>query len=86
MYGTRDAAKNWEETCRDIMLELGFTQGKSSGSVFFHPGRKVRTVIHGDDFLSSGSRVNLHWLKKGLEEKLEIKTTIMGEAKEEVKE
>ena len=59
MYGTRDAARNWEETCKEIMVELGFQQGRSSGSVFFHPERQIRTVIHGDDFLSSGARGDL---------------------------
>ena len=86
MYGTRGAARNWEETCRDIMVELGFRQGRSSGSVFFHPERRVRTVIHGDDFLSSADRADLRWLKGNLERKLDIKTTMMGPAEGEVKE
>ena len=43
MYGTRDAAKNWEETCKDIMVELGFKQGRSSGSVFFHPWKILQS-------------------------------------------
>ena len=86
MYGTRDAARNWEETCKEIMVELGFQQGRSSGSVFFHPEKRIRTVIHGDDFLSSGARADLRWLKASLERKLDIKTTVMGPAEGEVRE
>ena len=55
MYGTRDAAQNWERQYEQVRIGLGFTQGKSSPCVFLHSERDIRTVVHGDDF--SGSAV-----------------------------
>ena len=34
LYGTRDAARNWEEHYGNVLVELGFTQGKSSPCIF----------------------------------------------------
>ena len=50
MYGTRDAASNWEDAYTQHLLGHGLVQGKSSPCVFRHPTRKVRCVVHGDDF------------------------------------
>ncbi len=52
MYGTRDAAPNWEEEYSSTMIEIGFRQGKSSPCVFYHAGKGM---IHGDDFTTLGS-------------------------------
>ena len=37
LYGTRDAAQNWEDEYIRVMCKLGFQQGKSSPCVFHHP-------------------------------------------------
>ena len=52
LYGTRDAASNWEEHYTQVLVDLGFTQGLSSPCVFHHDKRDITTVIHGDDFTS----------------------------------
>ena len=44
MYGTRDAAKNWEETCRDIMLG-SWGSPKESQVIAYFPLRE--TSAHG---------------------------------------
>ena len=54
MYGTRDAAQNWEEHYSQVHKEIGFTQGLSSTCVFFHNERRIMVVIHGDDFTALG--------------------------------
>ena len=56
MYGTRDAAQNWEWTYRSAHEEWGFKVGKSSPCVMYHPTRNVRLVVHGDDSLHWGMR------------------------------
>ena len=39
LYGTRDAASNWEECYGDALIEIGFKQGQSSPCIFHHPKR-----------------------------------------------
>ena len=53
LYGTRDAASNWEECYTDVMISLGFTPGKTSPFVFSFSNQWE------DAFLSNGGhRVN----------------------------
>lgn len=51
MYGTRDAAVNWHDECTQQLMSHGFVQGKASPCTFFHPGKEIRTVVHGDDYI-----------------------------------
>ena len=39
MYGTRDAAQNWEVTYTAFMSEIGFANGKSAPLVILHKER-----------------------------------------------
>lgn len=54
MYGTRDAAANWEANYSQHLKDNGFTQGLSSPCVFHHEQRDVQLVVHGDDFTFLG--------------------------------
>ena len=78
MYGTRDAASNWESKYQSVLKGLGFVMGKSNPCVFLHKEKDIRTVVHGDDFTSEGDIVSLKWMQRGLEEKFALKTKIMG--------
>ena len=62
MYGTRDAAANWEREIARVLTSLGFTQGRSSPCVFYQPQRQIRLVVHGDDFTSVAALKHLQWL------------------------
>ena len=73
MYGTRDAAQNWEREYESAFLALGFTQGLSSPCVFYHAERDIRTVVHGDDFTSISDDVQLKWLAAELRKRYELK-------------
>ena len=42
MYGTRDAASNWEKKYGEHLERVGFITGKSTPCAFYHPGRDVR--------------------------------------------
>ena len=67
MYGTRDAAHNWEDKYVSVIVdELGFRRGKASPCLFWHQERNIRLVVHGDDFVPLGSRKDIMWLKEGL--------------------
>ena len=63
MYGTRDAAQNWEHEYCEFM-GIGFKSGKSSPCAFYHEEREIRAVIHGDDFTILGWEASLDWYRQ----------------------
>ena len=73
LYGTRDAASNWEECYGDALKQLGFTQGKTSPCVFYHSVRDISTVVHGDDFTSLATEKQLIWMRDSISEIFSIK-------------
>jgi hypothetical protein len=73
LYGMRVAAKNWEKAYSMTMRKCGFVQGKANATSFYHPEKNVRVVVHGDDFIASGSEVNLKWLEACLVEAYPLK-------------
>ncbi len=56
MYGTRSAAAAWQERAVEALKAVGFTQGVSNPCVFHHPGRDLRTRLHGDYLFSAQAR------------------------------
>ena len=78
LYGTRDAAQNWQNTVERNLKKIGFKQGSASGSVYYHGGRNISTLVHGDDYVSVGAEADLEWLRVELENDYDIKTTIVG--------
>ena len=73
MYGTRDAAQNWAKEYAEMLKSIGFKQGDASPCVFFHEARKIRTFVHGDDYVSIALPKQLTWLREQLEKKYQIK-------------
>ena len=73
MYGTRDAPRNWEFALRTILIGLGFQRGRASPCVYFHEGRKLRMVIHGDDLTILGLDTELDWFRANRQKHLDIK-------------
>ena len=59
-----------------MVLKIGFEGGKFSPCLFWHPVRKIRLWVHGDDFLSRGRRADAQWLFGMLKEDMEIR--LMG--------
>ena len=74
VYGTRDAAMNWQEEVASEMLEAGVRRGKYNPCLYYHEGRNLRTFLHGDDFAAVGTIDNVLWLKGIVEKRFEIKT------------
>jgi hypothetical protein len=85
MYGTRSAAKNWQICYSGLMIAAGFVRGRTNDCIFFHPQRQIRTMVHGDDFVSVAKGDDLLWLKRVLEGKFETKTAIIGPDKGDCK-
>ena len=54
MYGTRDAASNWERDWQEHVKKWGFQLGVSSKNLFHHKENRVSGLTHGDDFVLTG--------------------------------
>ena len=78
LYGTRDAASNWQETLASHLVSLGFIRGVGHPCVFVHPDRGIWTMVHGDDYVSAGFSDDLEWLEEKLGQAYEIKTAHLG--------
>ena len=46
--------------------------------MFHHKERKIKTLVHGDDYVSSGHSKDLDWLEAELSKAYEIKTQRLG--------
>ena len=78
MYGTRDAAANWQDTLMTRLEDNGLQRGAGYPCVFFHPGRSLWTMAHGDDYVSAGRRNDLQWPEGILKAAYEIQTQHIG--------
>ena len=74
LYGTRDAALNWQQTLSAHLIENGFVRGIGHPSVFPHSPRDIWTLVHGDDYCSAGALADLDWMQAVLAKTYEIKT------------
>ena len=73
LYGTLDAAQNWEETYSQWLIKLGFRRGRASPCVFYNHTRNIRVVVHGDDFTCLGFQEGLDWLRDEFRRKFTVK-------------
>ena len=60
--------------------------GRYNVSTYYHKSRNLQTLVHGDDFVTSGSREDAAWLKKALSQRFDIKTAVVGRKEGEEKE
>ena len=81
MYGTRDAASNWEEEYSDFMTTIGFKKGVACPCHFYNEKMDVRILVHGDDFFCTGTENQLRELVKLVLNKYEAKYELIGPAK-----
>ena len=77
-YGTRDAASNFQNEVKIFMQGVGFRAGKYNTCTYWHCDRDIKTMVHGDDFVSSGAEEELRWLEAQMKGRFEIKTQILG--------
>ena len=54
MFGTRDAASNWERDWQEDVRNWGFPLGPSSKDLFHHRESRVSGLTHVDDFVLTG--------------------------------
>ncbi len=83
LYGTRDAALNFQKECRKYLSSLGFRIGRYNVSTYYHEEKNLKMMLHGDDFATVGGVEEIQWLRKKMEERFELKTTIIGQEEEQ---
>ena len=81
LYGTQEAAANWEAEYASTLENLGFTRGTSSACIFYHREHDIVLMVHGDDFFAVGGRSKLDTLEAGLRDQYECKTQRLGWSK-----
>lgn len=86
LYGTRDAAANFQTEVKTFMEAQGFRTGKYNPCTYYHPKKKLKTLVHGDDFTTVGGRSSARWFKEKLEDRFEIKSQVVGRSTGEVRE
>lgn len=64
MYGTQDAAFDWEIEYTEFMIKCGFVEGKSTPCLFKNPAKDLCAVIYGEDFTLLGSETMLDWFEQ----------------------
>ena len=84
MYGTIDAANNWERDWQGHLENWVYELGRSSRNLFQHKTRKTSGLTHGDDFVVTGMKESLLELKKQLESVYPIKASIIGQVRPRV--
>ena len=73
LYGTRDAAHNWEHSYVDFLGAVGIKSGRATPCIFYHGGRDIRVVVHGDDFIVLAAAVNLDRFRRQIAKRFEVK-------------
>ena len=86
MYGTRGAPKVWQREVAKVMRKLGFRASVGTPCLYFHDARDIMVVAHVDDFLVGADREQIDWFVKALGNEFEIKSEVLGSAKDEVRE
>ena len=61
LYGTRDAASNWERLYTQVLEAVGFERGVASTCAFYHKDRRVHLTVHGDDFTAVMDDDQVEW-------------------------
>ena len=80
LYGTRDAAQNWECELGSFLEEIGLRRGQASTCLHSEEARGISASVHGDDVTVKASREDAEWLIRKFKERYEIKTQMIGEA------
>ena len=81
LCGTRDAALNYQKEVWKFMQSQGFVAGKYNSSTYLHKAKGIKVMVHGEDFVSSGSRSSLKWFKAQLEKRFK-RRKLSGKEKE----
>ena len=87
LYGTRRASFLWGEKVATVFASEGFNRSKVCGQVFWHPEKRLRCSVYGDDLTTVGPKSSLDWMRAELEKHYEfIEAHRLGPGPEDDKE
>ena len=86
LYGTRDAAANFQMEVQKFLVSEGFEQSAYSPQVYWHRSRYLKTLVHGDGFVTSGVGSAAQWFEGRLQRRFEIKSHIIGPREGDLRE
>ena len=87
LYGMRPAAGAWEDEYSEKLEAMGFKKGKAVPTAFYNEEKRVRCVVHGDDFTFVGERGPLEEVAKGMRKHYELKVrAVLGDEARDDKE
>ena len=78
MYGTRDAASNWERNYQENAKNWEFQFGLSSKNLFHHKETRISGLTHGDDFVLTGPTKKLVEFERKMTSVYPIKAKIIS--------
>ena len=81
LYGTRDAAQNWEEELASTLSDVKLTRGSACPCVWkgCTKDENIVATVHGDEITIGGERSTVECLIKMKSRKYEIKKQVIGE-------
>ena len=85
LYGTRDAARNWEEELRKFLESIGGKVGVASTCVYSFGNKDVKAAVHGDDLILSGQPEELEWIRQEFTKIFEIRVQVLSDGSGEIK-
>ena len=86
MYGTLDATDRWGEHYAATLTKAGFLRGTASLRHFYHPGKDIWLLVHGDDFVTVARQAGRDYTKQILSNAYEVKVDVAGLEPNDLKE
>ena len=78
LYGTRDAARNWDSEVSKTMAEGNFKKGLANPCLHHHAQRDLASMVHGDDILIEGRRRDVEKAVAFIRSKYEVRMSMIG--------
>ena len=78
LYSTRDAAHRSQEIVSEHLEAIGFHRGTAHPAVLCHEEKDVATLVHGDDYMSSGHIEDMRWLETELCKRFKLRHRLSG--------
>ena len=72
---------NWAAKYSATLVADGYRQGQASPCLFFHPGKDVAIMVHGDDFVAVGAEKDLADTRATFEAKYKLNVECLGDGK-----
>ena len=74
LYGLKQAARDWNNLCRDHLRTIGFKQSLADPCLFTHSNRTIRLLVYVDDILCATENAeDANWVHSKLLERFNTK-------------